>query len=99
MPDSSSNSNAGQGAGAAPSQDQITERARQLWMQRGSPAGRDLEHWLDAERQLRAEWERRRGSAAAGRRAPDPVEVEKRRDGLVEPPPSPARRTPDGERL
>lgn len=82
----------------APSQDQIAERARALWMQRGSPGGRDLEHWLDAERQLRDEMNARSRSGRPGR-DDDAVEAEKRLDGLIEQPPSPASRTPAGEQL
>jgi hypothetical protein len=33
----------------------IRERARWLWQQAGSPDGRDLEFWLQAERALRTE--------------------------------------------
>ena len=36
-----------------PTQEQISQRARQLWENAGRPDGRDLEHWLEAERQLR----------------------------------------------
>jgi hypothetical protein len=32
----------------------IKERAYQLWVQEGRPHGRDLEHWLQAERTLGA---------------------------------------------
>jgi Protein of unknown function (DUF2934) len=32
--------------------DVIAERAQAIWRERGSPAGQDLEHWLEAERQL-----------------------------------------------
>ena len=30
----------------------IAERAKAIWRERGSPEGRDLEHWLEAEQQL-----------------------------------------------
>ena len=33
-------------------QDEIRARARQLWEQAGRPAGRDLDFWLQAEREL-----------------------------------------------
>lgn len=83
--------------------DQIAERARRLWMERGSPGGRDLEHWLDAERQLRDEYaQRERGPKSAPPAKPrhtDLNEAEKRLDGLIEEKPSPARRTPAGENL
>jgi len=32
--------------------DLIAERAQSIWRERGSPEGRDMEHWLEAERQL-----------------------------------------------
>lgn len=91
MPKASSSTN----TGAQPSREQIAERARKLWMERGSPGGRDLEHWLDAERQLRDEAARRGGA----RRDDDAFEAEKRLDGLIEEKPSPASRTPAGEQL
>ncbi|WP_431015529.1 DUF2934 domain-containing protein [Bradyrhizobium pachyrhizi] len=33
-------------------QDEIRARARQLWEEAGCPSGRDLEFWLQAEREL-----------------------------------------------
>lgn len=80
--------------------DKVAERARKLWMERGSPGGRDLEHWLEAERQLRDEQVRGgTGSSPSQSSKKDLTEAEKRLDGLVENPPKPARRTPSGERL
>jgi hypothetical protein len=38
-----------------PTEEQITERARQIWRARGRPPGQDIEIWLEAEQQLRAE--------------------------------------------
>jgi len=35
------------------SKEQVRRRARELWEQHGRPEGRDLEFWLEAERQLR----------------------------------------------
>ncbi len=32
---------------------QITARAYQLWEQAGRPSGRDLDFWLEAEREIR----------------------------------------------
>jgi hypothetical protein len=37
-----------------PTHDQIAALAHAIWLERGQPAGRDLEHWLEAERQLTA---------------------------------------------
>lgn len=74
-----------------PTHEEIAARARSLWAERGNPAGRDLEHWLEAERQLRE-----RGEA---KKPEDVDEAEKRLDGLVERTRDPARRTPKGEQL
>ncbi|HEX2855246.1 MAG TPA: DUF2934 domain-containing protein [Opitutaceae bacterium] len=38
----------------SPTHEQISERAQQLWRQRGNPEGQDNEIWLEAERQLSA---------------------------------------------
>jgi hypothetical protein len=95
--------------GNEPTPGQIAERARILWEHEGRPEGRDLAHWLDAERQLRG-GSGSSGAAkktAAGKRAKSStdessradIESDKRVDGLIEQPPSPARRTPSGERL
>ncbi|HWA10078.1 MAG TPA: DUF2934 domain-containing protein [Opitutaceae bacterium] len=35
-----------------PTHEQIARRAQQIWLDRGSPWGRDDEIWLEAERQL-----------------------------------------------
>lgn len=37
---------------AKPTHEQIASRAEVLWKAKGSPAGRDEEIWLEAERQL-----------------------------------------------
>jgi hypothetical protein len=34
------------------SHDLIADRAKAIWRERGSPEGRDMEHWLQAEQQL-----------------------------------------------
>jgi hypothetical protein len=39
----------------AVSHEQITERARAIWIQRGRVAGQDQANWYEAEAQLRAE--------------------------------------------
>ena len=36
----------------SPSHDEITRRAYQIYLDRGCPQGRDLEHWFEAEQQL-----------------------------------------------
>jgi hypothetical protein len=38
----------------SPSHEQITRRAYEIFIERGRPEGCDLEHWLEAEKQLRA---------------------------------------------
>jgi len=35
-----------------PTHDEISARAYQIFLERGCPEGRDLEHWLEAEAQL-----------------------------------------------
>ncbi len=37
---------------AAPTRDEISARAHELYVKSGHPGGRDLEFWLEAERQL-----------------------------------------------
>ena len=39
---------------AAPAPEEIRERAHQIYLSRGCVDGRDLEHWLQAERELKA---------------------------------------------
>ena len=41
-------------AGGTIPQEKIAARAYQIWQESGCPDGRDLEHWLQAERELRA---------------------------------------------
>ncbi|SIQ83384.1 Protein of unknown function [Paracoccus thiocyanatus] len=41
-------------------QDKIRERAHQIWESEGRPSGREVEHWQQAERELRD------GAATAG---------------------------------
>lgn len=38
----------------SPTHDEISRRAYQLWHEYGSPTDRDMETWLNAERQLKA---------------------------------------------
>lgn len=37
-----------------PTHEQIARRAYEIFIERGQPAGQDLAHWLEAERQLQA---------------------------------------------
>jgi hypothetical protein len=39
---------------STPTHDEISARAYQIFVERGCPEGRDLEHWLEAEKQLSA---------------------------------------------
>jgi hypothetical protein len=39
-----------------PTHDQISDRAKALWEQKGRPENKDLEIWLEAEAQLRTEF-------------------------------------------
>lgn len=36
-------------------EDQIRQRAREIWLDSGRPSGQDEQNWLEAERQLRTE--------------------------------------------
>lgn len=45
--------NSGKSRSAAPTHDEISARARQIWERNGRPDGRDEEHWFQAERELR----------------------------------------------
>jgi DUF2934 family protein len=38
---------------ARPTEKRIRRRARELWEESGRPSGRDLEFWLEAEREFR----------------------------------------------
>jgi Protein of unknown function (DUF2934) len=42
-------------ATALEKRDHVRERAREIWMERGRPEGRDVEIWLAAERELEIE--------------------------------------------
>lgn len=68
-------------------QQQIAERARAIWEERGRPEGRDLEHWFEAERELRRgppEGQSRRTNAAgqSDDRTDEEIEADARVDGL-----------------
>jgi hypothetical protein len=38
-----------------PGSEEVRERAYRIWESEGKPHGRDLEHWLQAERELSAD--------------------------------------------
>ena len=46
----------------------VRARAYELWEQAGRPAGRELEFWLEAERQIEDEREERKGSDTSSKR-------------------------------
>ena len=37
-----------------PSREQVSQRAYEIFVERGCPAGQDLDHWLEAESELRS---------------------------------------------
>nr|WP_246550365.1 DUF2934 domain-containing protein [Bradyrhizobium liaoningense] len=47
---------------------QVRARAYELWEQAGRPSHRELEFWLEAERQFEEEREERRGSDTSSKR-------------------------------
>ncbi|NBB71299.1 MAG: DUF2934 domain-containing protein [Alphaproteobacteria bacterium] len=49
----------------------IRERARELWEAEGRPAGRALDHWLRAEREVRADAETAIGGLRVPMRRPE----------------------------
>ena len=59
------NANDRQGNGLSLSADEIAERAYQIFEREGRMDGKDMEHWLQAERELRNERERRSGGLTA----------------------------------
>ena len=46
-----------------PTHEQISERARALWQERGQPSGQDEEIWFEAERQVADELQSASGTA------------------------------------
>ena len=40
---------------ADPDRDEVARRAYQIYLRKGQPEGHDLENWLEAERELKAE--------------------------------------------
>lgn len=90
-----------QPATSQPTQEQITELAHSLWLEEGKPEGRELQHWLEAERQLRAGGTGEPRAAEATRNPAgetrEEIEADKRVDGMSPPRRDP--RTPKGEGL
>jgi hypothetical protein len=48
-----------------PTQEEIAQRAYQVFVERGRPEGRDLEHWLEAEAQLKLATQQKATSPSA----------------------------------
>jgi hypothetical protein len=65
-----------------PTPEQIAALAHAIWIDRGCPTGRDLEHWLEAERQLRGEV--RRPLAANQLASDDAIDPARSTAGRVE---------------
>ena len=53
-----------------PTHEQITRRAYEIFIERGRPEGRDLEHWLEAEKQLRATSQTKSATPVSASNAP-----------------------------
>ena len=66
----------------SPSHEEISELARRIWHERGQPDGRDLEHWLEAERQLGV----RPSQSGSAELTVEEIESDKNVDGLVQRP-------------
>jgi len=49
---------------SAPTHEQIAARAYEIFIERGRPQGHDLDHWLEAETQLRASQQSNGGATA-----------------------------------
>ena len=74
------------GASTPLARDKVADRARRIWEERGRPEGRDLEHWLEAERQLRVGDAKTNRAGNSGELTREDVESDKNVDGLVQRP-------------
>ena len=54
---------AAQGSSSTPSHEDIARRAHEIWQERGSEPGHELDHWLEAEKELAGAKRRRRSDA------------------------------------
>lgn len=80
-PKNDSHSSGSRGGAARPvTREQIAALAHAIWIDRGRPDGRDLDHWLEAERQLRGDVRR---PAAADELPADPAAL--RLDAKLDP--------------
>ncbi|HWA10079.1 MAG TPA: DUF2934 domain-containing protein [Opitutaceae bacterium] len=53
-----------------PTQEEVARRAYEIWETEGNPGGRDVEFWLEAERQLTARHRHPHAEPVAGSHAP-----------------------------
>ena len=44
---------------SAPTQEAVARRAYELWIKKGRPQGQERQNWLEAEAQLKAQWQGR----------------------------------------
>lgn len=63
-------SDAAPGNSSAPSHEDISRRAHEIWLERGSEPGHELDHWLEAEQELAGG--KRRGRADSRERSVTP---------------------------
>lgn len=70
------------GPSRVPTQEEITTRARQIWQERGCPSDRDLEIWVEAERQLSQSGRVSSGLPVSGDTEDDVEDAEKVQDRL-----------------
>lgn len=74
--------NAAPGPSRIPTQEEITARARQIWQDRGCPSDRDLEIWVEAERQLSPSGRASSGLPVSGDTEDDVEDAEKVQDRI-----------------
>lgn len=70
------------GRSRIPTQEEITARARQIWQDRGCPSDRDLEIWVEAERQLSSSGRASSGLPVSRDTEDDVEEAEKVQDRI-----------------
>jgi hypothetical protein len=86
---------------SAPTYEQTADRARQLWEKNGTPEGRDVEFWLEAERQLRtpAPTPSGRRSSSASSKIGDGDTIREKTDRLLDSTGEPGNRSVTGLNL
>ncbi len=78
-------------ASRPPTREQIHALAHELWKDRGCPVGRDLEIWLDAERQLGGNATASREGERIDPNTSEAARIEREMDRVISPP---AQRSP-----